>query len=41
MLRRARQAAQDMDGPNVSWMLGADTDMPALRGLLGTGRLSC
>jgi SAM-dependent methyltransferase len=35
MLRRARQAAQDMDVPNVSWLLGADTDIPALRGLLG------
>jgi SAM-dependent methyltransferase len=35
MLRRARQAAQDLDVPNVSWMLGADTDIPALRGLLG------
>jgi SAM-dependent methyltransferase len=35
MLRRARQAAKDMGVPNVSWMLGADTDIPALRGLLG------
>ncbi len=35
MLRRARQAAEDLDVPNVSWMLGADTDIPALRGLLG------
>jgi SAM-dependent methyltransferase len=35
MLRRARQAAQDLDVPNVSWMLGADTDIPSLRGLLG------
>lgn len=35
MLRRARQAARDLDVPNVSWMLGADTDIPALRCLLG------
>lgn len=35
MLRRARQAARDLAVPNVSWMLGADTDIPALRGLLG------
>src|SRR5258707_2408030 len=35
MLRRAQQAAKDLDVPNVSWMLGADTDIPALRCLLG------
>lgn len=35
MLRRARQAAPDLDVPGVTWMLGADTDIPALRGLLG------
>jgi SAM-dependent methyltransferase len=35
MLRRARQTAREADVPNVSWMLGADTDLPALRGLLG------
>jgi len=35
MLRRARQAARELDLPGVSWMLGADTDIPALRDLLG------
>jgi len=35
MLRRARQAARDLAVPGVSWMLGADTDIPALRALLG------
>jgi SAM-dependent methyltransferase len=35
MLRRARQAAREADVPNVSWMLGGDTDLPALLGLLG------
>jgi SAM-dependent methyltransferase len=35
MLRRGRQAAREAGVSNVSWMLGADTDVPALRGLLG------
>ncbi|HEY6478934.1 MAG TPA: class I SAM-dependent methyltransferase [Streptosporangiaceae bacterium] len=35
MLRRARQAARDASVSNVNWMLGADADLPALRGLLG------
>lgn len=35
MLRRARQAARDAGVSNVSWLLGADTDLPALHGLLG------
>jgi SAM-dependent methyltransferase len=35
MLGRARQAARDGDVRNVMWMLGADTDIPALRRLLG------
>jgi SAM-dependent methyltransferase len=35
MLRRARQAAQDLDVIGVSWMLGTDADIPALGGLLG------
>lgn len=35
MLRRACQAAHDADVSNVSWMLGADTDLPALRNLFG------
>ena len=35
MLRRARGAAREAGAANVSWMLGADTDLPALRGALG------
>jgi trans-aconitate methyltransferase len=35
MLRRARQAAGEAGVSNASWMLGADTDMLALRRLLG------
>jgi SAM-dependent methyltransferase len=35
MLRRARQAARDADVPNVTWTLGADSDLPALQGVLG------
>ncbi len=35
MLQRARQAARDAGVSNVSWMLGADTDLPALGGLYG------
>lgn len=35
MLVRARQAAAEQGVANVSWMLGADTDMPALGCLLG------
>jgi SAM-dependent methyltransferase len=35
MLRRARQAARDAGISNVSWMLGADTDLPALADLCG------
>jgi len=35
MLQRARQAAGEQDVRNVTWMIGADTDVPALRGLLG------
>jgi trans-aconitate methyltransferase len=35
MLEHARQAARDADVHNVTWMLGADTDIPALRRLLG------
>ncbi len=37
MLEHARQAARDADVPNVTWMLGSDTDIPALRQLLGDG----
>jgi trans-aconitate methyltransferase len=35
MLEHARQAALDADARNVMWMLGGDTDIPALRRLLG------
>jgi SAM-dependent methyltransferase len=35
MLEHARQAAREADVRNVMWMLGADTDIPALRRLLG------
>jgi SAM-dependent methyltransferase len=35
MLQRARQAAGEQDVRNATWMIGADTDVPALRGLLG------
>lgn len=35
MLDRAQQAARDADVRNVMWMLGADTDLPVLRRLLG------
>ena len=35
MLQRARRAAGQLDSRNVTWMIGADTDIPALRGLLG------
>jgi hypothetical protein len=35
MLRRASRAGHEQGLSNVSWMMGADTDVPALRGLLG------
>jgi SAM-dependent methyltransferase len=35
MLEHARQAARDADVNNVMWMLGASSDIPALRRLLG------
>ena len=35
MLGHAQQAARDADVRNAMWMLGADTDIPALRRLLG------
>jgi SAM-dependent methyltransferase len=35
MLQRARQAAGERHVQNVTWMIGADTDIPALRSLLG------
>jgi ubiquinone/menaquinone biosynthesis C-methylase UbiE len=35
MLTRARAEAAELGVSNVSWVLGADTDLPALGGLLG------
>lgn len=37
MLVRARRAAGEQGVRNVTWVVGADTDIPALRGLLGDG----
>lgn len=39
MLRLARTAAAEHDVRNATWVLGADTDVPALRPLLGEGGL--
>jgi trans-aconitate methyltransferase len=38
MLARARQAAAEQAITNASWVLGADTDIPALAALLGNRR---
>jgi hypothetical protein len=38
MLARARQAAAEQSLTNVTWLLGADTDLPALAALLGGQR---
>jgi trans-aconitate methyltransferase len=38
MLARARQATAEQGITNVSWLLGADTDIPALAALLGDRR---
>ena len=38
MLARARQAAAEQAVTNASWVLGADTDIPALAALLGNRR---
>lgn len=35
MLQQARQAGRDADVPNAIWMLGVDSDIPALLRLLG------
>ncbi len=35
MLARAREAATEQDVKNVTWVLGADTDIPAVASLLG------
>jgi ubiquinone/menaquinone biosynthesis C-methylase UbiE len=38
MLTRARQAAAEQGVRNATWLLGADTDLPALAALLGSRR---
>ena len=38
MLARARRAAVEQGVTNASWVLGADTDLPALAALLGDRR---
>jgi trans-aconitate methyltransferase len=38
MLARARRAATEQHLTNVTWLLGADTDTPALAALLGRQR---
>jgi ubiquinone/menaquinone biosynthesis C-methylase UbiE len=40
MLQRARQAADERDVQNVTWMIGADTDIPALQRLLGSNSVA-
>lgn len=40
MLVRARRAAAERDISNVTWMIGADTDVPALGALLGKRRVA-
>ncbi|MEV6603082.1 methyltransferase domain-containing protein [Kutzneria sp. NPDC051319] len=40
MLVRARLAAREQEVTNVSWMLGADTDMPTLGAVIGHRNLS-
>ena len=37
MLMRARGTAGEAGVTNVSWMIGADSDIPAIRALLGSG----
>ncbi|HEX3590777.1 MAG TPA: class I SAM-dependent methyltransferase [Pseudonocardiaceae bacterium] len=37
MLTRARQAAGEAGVANLTWLVGADTDVPAIRALLGDG----
>lgn len=38
MLARARRAAAEQGVENASWVIGADTDIPALAALLGDRR---
>ncbi len=38
MLARARRAAAEQGNTNVTWLLGADSDLPALAALLGDQR---
>lgn len=39
MLERAREVAQKRHATNVTWILGADTDVPALGSIVGAGAL--
>ena len=39
MLRRAREAADDADVSNVAWLLGTDTDLPAVSRVIGDGSI--
>ena len=39
MLRRARKAADDANVSNVTWLLGADTDLPAVGRVIGDGSI--
>lgn len=39
MLARARQAASEQDVQNVTWVLGADTDIPAVASLAGGNQI--
>ena len=40
MLQRARRAASQSDARNVTWMIGADTDIPRLQALLGSNSVA-
>lgn len=40
MLKCARQAAGERGVRNLAWMVGADTDIPALRALLGSNSVA-
>jgi len=39
MLARARQGARDQGITNTTWLIGADTDLPAVGSLLGHGHI--
>lgn len=40
MLRRARQASQEAAVANINWLLGGDTDLPALQFLCGKASIA-